>query len=115
MDFNNNKPIYRQIADYCCRRIVDGGWEPDGRVPSVKELSVEMAVNSRTVLKAYEELQDAGIIYQKRGLGYYVAAEAVTLIRDLRRSEFFSETIPELRRHMELLGLSLDDIAPYLK
>ncbi len=114
MEFDNNKPIYKQIADYCYSRIVAGEWHVGGRVPSVKELTVGLAVNSRTVLKAFEELQEAGIIYPKRGLGYYVSSDAVKLILEARRAEFFRDTLPRLREQMSLLGLTLDDIAPYL-
>lgn len=114
MDFNENKPIYKQIVDLCYARIVSDVWHVDGRVPSIKELSVELAVNNRTVLKAFEELQAQGIIYPKRGLGYYVSPDAPALILEARRAEFFRETLPDLRDRMRLLQLTLDDIAPYL-
>lgn len=114
MDFNENKPIYKQIVDLCYARILSDVWHVDGRVPSIKELSLELTVNNRTVLKAFEELQNQGIIYSKRGLGYYVAPEARGLILEARRAEFFRDTLPDLRQRMQLLNLTLSDIAPYL-
>lgn len=114
MDFNENKPIYKQIIDLCYTRIVADMWHVDGRVPSIKELSVELVVNNRTVLKAFEELQAQGIIYSKRGLGYYVSPDATQLILEARRAEFFRDTIPDLRERMHLLGITVSDIAPYL-
>ncbi len=114
MDFNENKPIYKQIVDLSHARIIADEWHVDGRVPSIKELSVELAVNNRTVLKAFEELQSQGIIYSRRGLGYYVSSEAPRLILEARRAEFFNETLPELRERMRLLGITLSDIAPHL-
>ena len=115
MDFNENKPIYKQIVDLCYARIISDVWHTDGRVPSIKELSVELAVNNRTVLKAFEELQSQGIIYPKRGLGYYVSADAPGLILEARRAEFFRDIIPDLRERMRLLGITLADIAPHLQ
>ena len=80
MDFSNNKPIYKQIIDYCYGKIMAGEWLPDARIPSIKELSVTMVVNSRTVLKAYDDMQALGVIYQRRGMGYYVAPESRDII-----------------------------------
>lgn len=115
MDFSNAKPIYQQIIDYCHARIMAGVWECDRRIPSVKELSVDMTVNNRTVLKAYDDLQADGIIYQKRGLGYFVSAEARERILTRQREEFFSSTVPELKRQMLLLGITAEQLLPHLQ
>mgnify|MGYP000520886566 CR=1 FL=1 len=57
MDFKTNKPIYQQIVDFCFSKILTREWQAEERVVSVRELSTQLAVNSRTVLKAYEYLQ----------------------------------------------------------
>lgn len=114
MDFNTSKPIYRQITDYCYGRILSGDWPIDGRVPSAKELSVAMAVNTRTVLKSYDDMQAIGIIYQKRGLGCFVAPDAVSLIREQLREEFFADTLPRLRHEMAMLGITIEDLVMHL-
>ena len=114
MDFDNNKPIYRQITDYCCRMISSGEWIPEGRVPSVKELSLLLTVNNRTVLKAFEELNDMGIIYSKRGLGYFVSTDAMKVIREQQKHEFMTTTLPDFINRMKILGLSAEDILPLL-
>lgn len=114
MDFNNNKPIYRQIADYCCNRISTGEWLPEERVPSVKELSILLTVNNRTVLKAFEELNDMRVIYQKRGLGYFVAADAKKIILERQKHEFMTTTLPDFINRMKLLGIKAQDILPLL-
>ena len=110
MDFSNNKPIYKQIIDYCYGKIMAGEWLPDARIPSIKELSVTMVVNSRTVLRAYDDMQALGVIYQRRGMGYYVAPESRDIILTERRAEFFEETLPEIMKEMDLLGLTWDDL-----
>ena len=76
-DFSTDKPIHVQILDYCMDCVGDGQWIAGERIPSVKELSVAMVVNPRTVMRAYEALEERGIIFQRRGLGFYVADGAV--------------------------------------
>ncbi len=110
MEFNDNKPIYRQIIDYCFASIMAGNWIPDARVPSVRELAVTLAVNTHTVLKAFEFMQAHGIIYPKRGMGYYLASDAKDLINVTRREEFFSDTLPSVFAEMRMLGIDIDDI-----
>lgn len=114
MIFSDDKPIYKQIYDYCCRHIGDGNWPTEERIPSVKELSVDLQVNSRTVLKAYEELSLRDIIYQKRGLGFFVASDASEKIAQLRRDEFFSDTLPAFIDKIKALRLSADEITSIL-
>lgn len=63
MNFKTNKPIYQQIVDFCFSKILTREWRAEERVVSVRELSTQLAVNSRTVLKAYEYLQTEDIIY----------------------------------------------------
>lgn len=114
MEFNDNRPIYKQITDYCYARIMSGEWVADTRIPSVKELAVTLSVNSRTVLKAFDDMHQLGVIYQKRGLGYFVASGACEVILQSRRRDFFEEVVPEIARQMELLRLKVDDVAPFL-
>ncbi|MBD5253187.1 MAG: GntR family transcriptional regulator [Barnesiella sp.] len=110
MDFNNRKPIYRQIVDYCFTLILSGEWKPELRVPSVRELAATLAVNSHTVLKAYEFLQDEQIIFPKRGMGFFLAADAAERVNEARRADFYDTTLMELFKEMELLDISIDDI-----
>ncbi|MCI9285202.1 MAG: GntR family transcriptional regulator [Muribaculaceae bacterium] len=119
MEFSTNKPIYRQIIDYSFGRIITGDWREEERIPSVRELSVQLAVNSHTVLKAYEYLQASEIIIPRRGMGFYLAADATQRVNSLRREEFFTTTVPEIAREMELLGITpeelIDRLRPQLK
>lgn len=111
MDFKTNRPIYQQITDYCFNCILQGEWQPGGRVPSVRELAAKLTVNTHTVLKALEYLQQAMIIYPRRGMGYFLADNARTLVNDARRQRFYREVLPELFNEMEILGITLDDLA----
>lgn len=110
MEFKSNRPIYLQIRDYCHTRILGGVWQPGSRMPSVRELAVELSVNVNTVLKAYEVLETEGVIYTRRGLGYFVADDGVDRISHTRRQEFFDETLPGVFDAMADLGIGIDDI-----
>ncbi|MCM1484047.1 MAG: GntR family transcriptional regulator [Muribaculaceae bacterium] len=110
MNFNNDRPIYRQIIDYAFACILSDQWLPEAKVPSVRELAVQMAVNTHTVLKAFEFLQAHDIIYPRRGMGYFLASDAKSRVDATRREEFFSTTLPALFREMNMLGISIDDV-----
>lgn len=115
MDFNEQQPIFRQIEDYCQQRIVGGAWHEGERIPSTKELALDLSVNNRTVMKAYDSLAEKGVIYQRRGLGYYVADGAMELIMKLQREEFMKVSVPEIARKMRELNISLDDLTERLR
>lgn len=84
-----NRPIYLQIADRICNDIVAGTLPAEGRVPSVRELAAESQVNVNTVVRTYEYLECDGVIFNRRGLGYFVATDAVERISEIRRKLFF--------------------------
>lgn len=110
MDFKTNKPIYQQIVDFCFSKILTREWRAEERVVSVRELSTQLAVNSRTVLKAYEYLQAEDIIYPERGMGFYQAKDAAKKVMKIQKKEFFENQLAEIFRNMELLDISIDEI-----
>lgn len=115
MEFKVDLPIYRQIADLCHERIISGEWAEDQRVPSVRELGLELSVNAHTVLKAYDVLQKEGVIESRRGLGYFLAPDARTRVSHARREEFLSSDLPEFLRRSRALGIPLDDLISRLR
>lgn len=110
MNYSNNQSIFIQIADRISDRILDGTYKADGRIPSVRELAVEMEVNPNTVMRSFERLQTHEVIYNKRGIGYFVAAGADEKIRRMRRNLFVEEALPALFKEMQLLGVGLDEL-----
>ena len=110
MIFTNDKPIYIQMADRLCDEILADKYKDDDRIPSVREYSVLLEVNTNTAVKAYDELSRANIIYNKRGLGYFVTPGAKKQILKERKKEFMKERLPELFRQMHLLGITLEDV-----
>lgn len=108
--FSNDKAIYIQMADRLCDEILAGKYAADDRIPSVREYAVMLEVNTNTAVKAYDLLARDGIIYNRRGLGYFVAAEARDSIMQSRRREFMKQTLPEVFRQMRLLGITLEEV-----
>lgn len=111
MTFNNDKAIYIQMADRLCDDILAGVYADDDRVPSVREYAVKLEVNTNTAVKAYDQLARDGIIYNKRGLGYFVTPGARDGIMQSRRKAFLTDTLPSLFRDMRLLGITMIDIS----
>lgn len=110
MTFNNDKAIYIQMADRLCDDILAGTYSDDDRVPSVREYAVSLEVNTNTAVKAYDQLARDGIIYNRRGLGYFVTPGARDSIMQARRKAFLDTTLLSLFRDMRLLGIGIDDI-----
>ena len=115
MTFTNDKAIYIQMADRLCDEILADKYKDDDRIPSVREYAVLLEVNANTAVKAYDELARANIIYNKRGLGYFVTKGAKKQILKERKKEFMKERLPEFFRQMQLLDISIDDVAEAYK
>ena len=105
MQFDSNRPIYLQILDSICEQILDGKLEPDGRILSVREYGAQLGVNPNTIMRSYERLTNDGIIYNKRGLGYFIAPDARDKVLDIKRKEFMENVFTKIRRQMQLLGI----------
>ncbi|MBO8485002.1 MAG: GntR family transcriptional regulator [Bacteroidetes bacterium] len=110
MEFDANKPIYMQICDSVCDRILSGELEPGGRIPSVRDFGAEIGVNPNTVMRSYEKLTDAGIIFNRRGIGYFIADNARELVLEQQRSAFIQDEVPQILKKMALLGLSPEEV-----
>lgn len=108
--FSNNKAIFLQMADRLCDDILADKYKADDRIPSVREYAVMLEVNTNTAVKAYEELAREGVIYNRRGLGYFVEANAKEHIMQARRDAFFSGVLPEVFRQMRLLDIGIDEV-----
>lgn len=115
MNFSNDKAIYIQIAERLCDEILSGKYLEDERIPSVREYAVMLEVNANTAVKAYDLLASDEVIYNKRGLGYFVAPGAKKEIRKTRKNEFMKRQLPELLRQMQLLDISIEEVEKTLR
>ena len=110
MEFRDNKAIYLQIAEYVCEHILLGKWKTDDKVPSVRELAVDLEVNPNTVMRTYELLQNKNIITNKRGIGFFVADDAITQVKDYRKTQFMDDELPVVFRNVYLLNIKFDEL-----
>ncbi len=115
MEFKNTKGIFLQIADSISEKVMEGKYPPGEKIPSVRDLAAEMGVNPNTVMRTYSELQTRGIIDNKRGVGYYVSQDAVPIIRQWKRKEFFDTDLPLIVRQIKILGITLEELIPYFE
>ena len=115
MEFYESQAIYQQVADHVCEMILRSRWPEGERIPSVREMAMDLQVNPNTVNKGYAYLQDRGLIYNQRGIGYFVAEDAFEKTRELKREEFFSIELPRLFKTMSLLDVSPAQLADRYK
>ncbi|MDB5017600.1 MAG: GntR family transcriptional regulator [Mucilaginibacter sp.] len=110
MEFKDNEAIYLQIAAYVCDNILMDKWPAEQKIPSVRDLAIELEVNPNTVMRSYEFLQKQDVIYNKRGLGLFVAQEGYERVKQLRKESFLQQNLPELFKNIYLLDISMKEI-----
>lgn len=115
MEFNPHKPIYLQIADSLSEKVLGGEWQPEDRIPSVRELGVSLGVNPNTIVRVFEYMQNLNIIYNKRGIGYFVSPDSKKEILKEQRLQFIQEELPGVIKKMNLLGISLEEFEKLYK
>jgi DNA-binding transcriptional regulator YhcF (GntR family) len=115
MEYKNTLPIYLQIGDFVYENILTKRWKEGDKIPSVRELAIEAEVNPNTVMKTYTHLQNLGIIFNQRGIGYYISREAYQKARQFKKDDFVKNKLPPIFRMMELLQLDLDNFKQYFQ
>lgn len=110
MNFKESRAIYLQIADRICDDILLGQYEEEGRIPSVREYASTVEVNANTVMRSYEYLQSKEVIFNKRGIGFFVTSGAKVLIHSLRKEQFLKEEVDVFFRQLYTLGISIKEI-----
>ena len=114
MEFSEPKGIYLQIADQIRERVLAGDWREGERIPSIRELAIELGVNPNTVTKSYQRLMDRGIIASRRGLGYFVGEDARERAVQELKDEFLRDDLPRIVHTMRLLGIGPEELAGHL-
>jgi GntR family transcriptional regulator len=109
-EWNDDRPIYRQLRDRVVAMILDGTLGEGDPLPSVRAVAAEHRVNPLTVLKGYQQLVDEGLVEAKRGLGMFINAGAKKLLLAGERQKFLSEEWPRIRAHIERLGLTTAEL-----
>ena len=115
MQFKDHKPIFLQIAELICDEILQGKYPEGERLPSVREYAAEVEVNVNTVVRSFEWLSQKGIIFNKRGMGYFASQGAKESVRESLRESFFQEALPEFTKQMEKLGITVEEVEQAMK
>ena len=115
MKFKESKSIYLQIADRICDEILQGQYKEEERIPSVREYAATVEVNANTVVRSFDYLQNQEIIYNKRGLGYFVSRGGRERILELRKEVFLRDELPEFFRQLKSLGISIKEVETMYK
>ena len=110
MEFSENKSIYLQICDAICERILSGELAADSRIPSVREYGAEIGVNPNTIMRSYEKLTSEGIIYNRRGIGYFISPDAQKIVLETQKEEFLKNELPLILKRMKLMGIDPKDV-----
>lgn len=109
-EWNDNQPIYLQLRDRVVAMILDGVLKEGDSLPSVRTVSADYRLNPLTVLKAYQELVDEGLVETRRGLGMFVNNGARNLLLKAERQKFLKEDWPRIRETILRLGLNPEEL-----
>ena len=113
MEFKKKQAIYLQIGDLICENIITRQWIPGQRIPSVRGMAGDIEVNPNTVMRTYTYLQEKGIIYNQRGIGYFVADDAIDKTLKMKKQDFINRDLPELFKTMDLLNINFIELEKY--
>ena len=112
INYRDSRPIYEQIMDELRKLIISGVFAPDEKLPSVRELAQQLAINPNTIQRAYRELELSGYIYSVAGRGNFAAPRHEV---DVGRKAALLATLAETVKELRFLGVSDEEIAAYWK
>ncbi|WP_245929301.1 GntR family transcriptional regulator [Agarilytica rhodophyticola] len=114
-EWKDGEPIYRQLKSKVISLILNGTYQEEAALPSVREVSSDLNINHLTVSKAYQQLVAEGLLEKKRGLGMFVIAGAKNIIMEKEKEKFFNSELPEFILRIKELGISTSDVVEKLK
>jgi GntR family transcriptional regulator len=109
-EWNDSQPIYRQLRDLVVAMMLDGLLKEGDPLPSVRNVASEYRVNPLTVLRAYQELVDDGLVEKRRGLGMFMVTGARDRLLEGERQKFLKEQWPQIQASIQRLGLTPQDL-----
>ena len=112
-EFDDDKPIYKQLVEKLKLEIVAGHFKSGDRLPSVRELSTMIRVNPNTVQRSLAELEEEKLIYTQRTAGKFVTNDEAIIHQ--AKKELAKEKIETFISDMNILGLEIEDVMKLLK
>jgi GntR family transcriptional regulator len=110
VQWDDSQPIYRQLRDRVVAMMLEGILKEGESLPSVRQVAGEYRLNPLTVLKAYQQLADEGLVEKRRGLGMFVAPGASKALMKDERARFLDTDWPRIRATIQRLGLSTETL-----
>lgn len=110
MEFKGTQPIYLQIADIICEKILIGEWKEGDRIPSVRELAASVEVNPNTVMRTFSFLQEKNIISNQRGIGFFVDNNGNAKAKNYMLENFINNDLKNTFKYMDLLNIDINEI-----
>lgn len=110
MNFDDHKPIYLQISDTICEKILNEEYREEERIPSIRELGMLFGVNPNTVMRSYEYLKSIDIIYDKRGVGFFISPNAKRAVKKMYKDDFISNELPTIIKKIKMLEIDVDEL-----
>mgnify|MGYP004476348125 FL=1 len=107
LDYQDRRPLYEQVEEKFRNLILNGALEPGSRMPSVRQLAMELSINPNTIQRAYMQLEQEGLIYPVKGKGNYIADS-----EEVRKISIISYTkeLQDLIRKGKAIGVEEEDL-----
>jgi len=112
-NFDERSPIYEQIVMQFCRALIKGELVPSQRIPSIRELAIQLQVNTNTVQRAYQEMERRQLIFSKRGTGYFIM-EGENMVQEIK-VEMVKDVVLRFMEEMRSLGFTDKEIKSELE
>ena len=112
LNYRDARPIYEQIKNGLKRLMVSGAMKKGDKLPSVRALATELAINPNTIQKAYTELENEGYIYSVPGRGSFASGEVKA---DEHRREELKQRIRALAAELRFMGVGKEELASLLE
>lgn len=112
-DFTSSQPIYLQLVERLCKQIVRGDLSPGERLPSLRDMAIQVGVNPNTVQRVYTELERISVAETRRGQGTFVTSDESRLLR--LREELMVNYVTAFLNDMREMGFTLQDVLRTLK
>lgn len=108
-----DRPVYAQLIEQIQQKIICGEYPLGSRLPSVRDMAAEAAVNPNTMQKALAELERTGLLYSQRTSGRFITEDKELMM--MMRESIAKEQIKQFVNQMQRLGFSLEEICDMVK
>jgi len=114
LDLHSGVPVYRQIIDQVLGAIASGQLRPGGRLPTVRQVAVDLAINPNTVVRAYKELEIRGVLVTQQGTGTFISEKQIKP-DELERQRRLTQLVGEMVARAGSEGFTVREIIALLR